>query len=290
MTSFANSKQLRFVITLGTGTFGNSSNNVITLEGFRARVNIDKAGGMQMGTLRASIFGVSQSDMNSITTLQWKPRALIFNTLQVYTIDGDQTSLIFQGNIVNAWPQYQNQPDVFLMIQAQAAYFNALKPVAPRSFQGAVDVANVMSQIAASMGLAFENNGVSVQLNNTYLANADLEQAKTLARAAGVNLYIDDTTLAITPYGGFRSGQIPEIGPNSGLDGFPTFDGVGVNFQCLFNPAIIFGGRINLVTSVKQAAGQWIVTSIAHTLDSESPDGNWFSTVRGNANGLAIVS
>jgi hypothetical protein len=63
-TSFQNKKALRFIITLGTGKFGSSNNNQITLQGFRATVDIDKAGGTQMGTLKAQIFGVSQSDMN----------------------------------------------------------------------------------------------------------------------------------------------------------------------------------------------------------------------------------
>jgi hypothetical protein len=36
MASFDNKKELRFVITLGQGGFGSSSNNQITLEGYRA--------------------------------------------------------------------------------------------------------------------------------------------------------------------------------------------------------------------------------------------------------------
>ena len=84
MSSFTNKKALRFVINLATGTFGSSNNNQITLQGFRSIVDIDKAGGMMMGTLRARIYGVSQADMNSITTLQWQPGYLINkNTVQV---------------------------------------------------------------------------------------------------------------------------------------------------------------------------------------------------------------
>ena len=50
MPSFENKKALRFVITLGTGKFGSSNNDTITLQGFRASADIDKAGGMMMGT------------------------------------------------------------------------------------------------------------------------------------------------------------------------------------------------------------------------------------------------
>ena len=288
MLSFENPKALRFIITLGTGSFGSSSANVITLEGFRATVDIDKAGGMMMGTLRAQIYGVRQGDMNSITTLQWKPKALIQNTVSVYAIDGAQETLVFQGNIVNAWGNYQGMPDVFLQIQAQAAYFNQLQPVPPSSYKGTVDVAILMSRLAKSMGYTFENNGVTVQLSNPYLPNTALEQAKALARAAGIDLYLDNGILAITPPHTPRGSLIPEISPQSGLVGYPTFDGVGVNFQSYFNPSVIFGGRVKLVTSITQAAGQWIVTSIGHRLESQKPGGAWFSTVRGNASGLAV--
>ena len=289
MSSFDNKKQLRFVVTLGTGKFGSSDNNVVTLAGFRASADIDKAGGMMMGTLRAKIYGVRQQDMNSITTLQWKPQTWIPNTVEVYAIDGPAETLVFAGNIVNAWADYQGMPDVFLHIQAQAAFYGGLKAVAPRSFKGAIDVPTVMAQIAADLGCTFENNGVTTQLTDLYLPNTALEQAKDLAKAAGCVLYLDDKVLAITPPNVPRKSLIPTISATSGLVGYPTFDGVGVNFQAIFNPGVTFGGAIQLVTDVQQAAGQWVVTSVGHRLESEKPGGMWHSTIRGNTNGLAVT-
>lgn len=289
MPSFDNKKQLRFVVTLGTGKFGSSNNDTIVLQGFRATADIDKAGGMMMGTLRAKIYGVKQADMNSVTTLQWKTGTLIPNTVEVYAIDGPAETLVFAGNIVNAWADYQSMPDVFLHIQAQSAFFNALKAIPPRSFKGGVDVASVMAQIARDLGYTFENNGVTARLVDVYLPNTGMEQAKDLARAAGCDLYLDDKILAITPPNVPRRVIIPLISPASGLVGYPTFDGVGVNFQTLFNPAITFGGSIKLETDVQQAAGEWVVTSVGHRLESEKPGGAWFSNVRGNQNGLAVV-
>jgi hypothetical protein len=253
-------------------------------------VDIDKAGGMLMGTLRAQIFGVSQSDMNSITTLQWKPKAFIPNTVQVFAIDGTQQTLVFSGNIVNAWGNYQNMPNVFLMIQAQAAYFNQLQGIAPTSYKGQIDVATAMQQLANQMGLTFENNGVTVQLSNQYLPNTALEQAKTLAQAAGIWMYIDGGILAITPANQPRNKPIPLISAQTGMKGFPTFDGIGVNFKTLFNPSVTFGGSVQIETSVPQAAGTWIATNIALKLESVKPDGAWFSTIRGTKTGLAVVS
>ena len=289
MTSFDNKKALRFVITLGTGSFGSSSNNQITLQGFRATADIEKAGGMMMSTLRARIYGVKQGDMNSITTLMWKPRLLIPNTIEVYAIDGDSETLVFAGNIVNAWGDYYSMPQVFLNIHAQAAYFNQLSEAVPTSYKGSVDVATVMSKLARSMGYSFENNGVSVTLRDPYLPNSAMEQARDLARMAGIDLYLDDNILAITPKNTPRGTLIPEVSASSGLIGYPTFDGIGVTFRCLFNPGVVFGGLIKLTTDLPQADGEWIAVCVNHRLESEKPGGAWWSTVRGNQNGLAVI-
>lgn len=294
MSSFANKKELQFTITLGSGTFDGSLaaflNNQVTLQGFRAAVEIDKAGGNQMGTLHARIYGVSQQVMNAITTLLWKSDQYIPNTVVITAIDGNQQTQVFAGNIVQAWGNYQSLPDVFLQIQAQTAYVNQLKPVTPSSYQGAVDVATIAAQIATAMGYSFENNGVTAQLSNVYLPGTAMDQIKSLVRAAGCDLYLDDNVLAIAPIGTPRGGLIPEISPQSGLRGYPTFDGTGVNFECLFNPSIRFGGSVQLITSIAKASGQWTVQCVGHRLESEKQDGAWFSFVKGINNGVAGTS
>lgn len=288
MSSFSNKKNLRFVITLGTGKFGASDANVVTMEGRRASVDIDKAGGMAMGTMTAKIFGVSQSDMNSVVTLTWKPTSLIKNTVQVFAIDGKQETLIFAGNIINAWGNYTAMPDVFLHIKAVNSYFAGLSPVRPLSLNGSVEAATVMQRIADGMGLKFENNNVTTRLFNPYLASTLKEQAIEVARAANFDLYIDDTVLAITNRYAPREGLIPTISKDTGMAGYPTFDGVGVNVTSIFNPAIIFGGSVNVETDLPHARGQWVVTSMAYQLSSETPNGPWFVNFRGTQNDFAI--
>lgn len=65
MTSFANKKELKFVITLGTGSFGSSSNNQITLQGFRAAADIDATAAAYNGTSPSTlnITTVSSNDL-----------------------------------------------------------------------------------------------------------------------------------------------------------------------------------------------------------------------------------
>lgn len=289
MPSSFSQKSIKIIITLGTGTFGSSTNNQITLQGYRTVVEIDKAGGMMMGQLKAKVYGVSQSDMNSACTLQWKPNWWNPNTVQVFAIDGGVETLIFAGNIINAWGDYQSMPDVFLHVHAQSAYYGQLRAVPPRSFEGTVAADVIMSQIAKDLGLSYKNAGVTAMVTDQYLEGTNIDQARMLSRAAGIDLYIDDQTLSIAPRSGPVREQAALVSASTGLVGYPTFDGIGVLFKSLFNPGITFGGMVKLETDLEQARGDWVVVSVAYFLESEKPGGAWFATVRGNRNGLAVV-
>ena len=288
MPSFKNKKYLRVVVTLGDNSFPNGE-NVITLQGFRTSIYIDHAGGVQMSTLRARVYGVKQDDMNAITTLQWRLNQILKNTITVTAIDGDSETVVFIGSIINAWGNYQGMPEVFLEIQAQAAFVQRLTPIPPTSVKGVSSVSATMKQLATTMGFNFEDAGVNVTGKNIYLSGNGLEQAKELAHMAKIDMYIDGNTLAIAPHGQPRKNDAPLISAATGMIGYPTFDSTGVNFQTLFNPAIMFGGSIQIESDITQASGAWVVTSVAHQLDSEVPHGRWFSYVRGNQNGLAVT-
>lgn len=283
MPSFDSKKRLRFVITLGTGDFDSKGSDQIILEGYRAVADITNAGGLQMGELRGRIYGVSASDMNAITSFAYRFGATTPNTCIVYAIDGDVETMVFAGNIVNAWPDFNSPPDVFLHIQAQAALFNLLKSVPPRSFSGTIDVAEVMGQLAKSMSFAFENNGVVQKMTDPYLPGTALDQANELARSAGIDMFIDLTTLAICPKGVSRKVTAPIISASTGLVGYPMFDGVYLSLRTLFNPGIIPGGTIKVESDRDRATGTWQVLSMNHRLESEKPDGAWFTSLRSMA-------
>ena len=281
--SFDNKKSLRFVITLATGKFGSANNNQITLQGFRAMAEIENAGGMQMSTLRARIYGVPQADMNAATTISGALGYVQGNTVLVYAIDGATETLVFAGNIINAWGDYNNMPDANLYIQAASSYEALITAAPPRSFKGSIPVATAMAGLAKDMGLAFVNAGVTGQITDMYLCYTLLQQVRDLAQMAGIDYYIANNTLTITPKGqaSIKSG-IPIISPQTGLIGYPTFTGYGVNIKALFNPDVLFGGAIELVTDLTRAAGKWVVYALNYQLESEKPGGSWFMQIGGS--------
>src|ERR1017187_10191134 len=70
-SSFENIKDLKFIFTLGSWmtpfTVPGGTANTITMQGLRASVSIDHAGGADMGTMNANIYGLSPSQLNQLT-------------------------------------------------------------------------------------------------------------------------------------------------------------------------------------------------------------------------------
>lgn len=293
-------RRLVATITLAASTFDGSA-NTLTLPapgteqapvGFRISASVQKAGGVSMGTARIRIWGLTPAQMNACAQLAFHPLSVPNNTIALADGAG---SLVFSGTILQAWPDYSQSPDVCLDVQAMTGYFAKLNPVPPSSYQGAADSAGAMSTLATAMGFAAEDNyalsgQAAPKVSNPYLPGSAMQQAQALAQMAGMDLYVDDGTLAFTPKGQARQTlAVPMVSKDTGLAGYPAVDKMGINFECLYNPAVRFGRLVQLVTLVPQATGTWRCVSIAHELESEVPDGQWFSNVWVTDNAVAII-
>ena len=243
-----------------------------------------------MGTLRAQIFGMTATDMNTLTSLIWDTSVITqsgnsfsFNKIQVFAVDGTQETLVFNGEILNCWGVYSGMPDTFLYIAAQIGYESLVQPAGPLSIASDTDVATVMKQITSAMGYQFENNGVNIPISKgTYLGNTLMEQARSLMQAYRFWMYLSSSnpnTLAIVPYGKTRLAAVPLISSQTGLQGYPVFNTTGVILDTLFNPAVVFGGTVHVESSIPKATGDWIVVSMSHQLSSQTQGGMWKSTI-----------
>jgi hypothetical protein len=286
-----NRKQLKIVLTLGTGAFGSSNNNVLTLQGFRCMVEIEHAGGMQNSFLRAKIFGMTQSDMNIATTLQWSPTFNIKNNIDVYTIDGGTTTLVFSGNFVQAWGEYIGMPNVYFYVEALAGYAAQQTPIPPSSLPSGSTAEETIKTLGVNNG--FKNVEINIDkdkfhpMSETYTHGTILEQMRQIGDAYGLDVRIDGDIVIVTEKNQPRINQPnPLISKETGMIGYPTFDGIGVIVRSYFNPDILFGATINIQSDVTPANGTWMVISLNHYLDSEFPNGRWLSIIRGNLIGL----
>ena len=304
-SSFENIKDLKFIFTLGSWmtpfTVPGGTANTITMQGLRASVSIDHAGGADMGTMSANIYGLTPSQLNQLTSLQWKTAILGLSsqdfsayTVQVYAIDGSQETLLYNGQVLNAWADFSGMPQTCLIIQTNpaGAYSALVNSANPLSISSNTTVGIVMSRLAQAMGFSFQNTSSDGSIVNqavtkgSYFGNTAMEQARSMMDAYRFWMYIDATTnpptLAIVPWGKARNSvvAVPLISPQTGLIGYPLFNSSGVTFDCKYNPTILLGGQVKIQSSIPQANDVWTVTSLSHQLTSQFPGGPWQSSVQ----------
>jgi len=265
--------------TLGTGAFGDEVGDTVTFTGLRVHASILAVGGASQGAANIRVFGLPLDVIQRLTTV-----GAIANTyrgankVQVAAgDDGGTMTVIYEGTIDTAYGDFNAAPDVAFNVTALSALTSALKPVGASSFVGPTDVATIMSGFAEQAGFAFENHGVEVTLTSPYFPGAIYQQIQSCARAAGIYYTVDRNTLHIWPADGAREGDIPIIGPDSGMVGYPAFSSVGLQVASVFMPTVALGGRVDIRSMLNVANGRWRVARVQHDLQSETPGGHWFT-------------
>lgn len=288
--SAQNVQPTQFASAQGIGTPG-----TYNISGVRARVRVTNAKPPINSQADIAIYGLDQGLLNEMTTL-----GIVYNKVSPNNVivsagsaSGPEASaasanqaplggfpIVFGGTIIYAFGDYNHMPDVPLRITAQGGLTFAVNSAAPKSYSGNVSIASIMQDFADALGVPLENNGVSGTLNNPYFPGTILQQVYAAAQQAHINAQLVDggTKLAIWPLPGSRTSlaNIPLISPETGMIGYPTFGPNGfLTVKMLFNPDVVFGGRIRIVSSLAQANRTWDVYKIDYALDSLLPDGEW---------------
>lgn len=276
-------KQIDLTISLGTGQFGDTGANTVTVTGLRIKAEIQQFGGDAMPQVQLLVYGLPPEMINQLTTIGPINSAVLYHNSVLIAAGDSGTALttIYNGTIWQAWGDYNQLPDTALNIAAVGGLAASLKPIGASSYPGSADVGTIMQTLAEMAGLNFVNNGVSVQLSNPYFPGTALSQIRECAQAANINFTVDNGALQIWPKGAARNATIPLISPDTGMVGYPTFSSNGLMLTTTFNPAVVIGGVIQVQSSITPACGRWIATQISHSLESETPGGQWFTHILG---------
>ncbi|WP_454695667.1 baseplate hub protein [Achromobacter aegrifaciens] len=274
-------RRIDVTISLGEGKFGDTKGPDVTLTGYRVSAAVVAYTADVQSQLQLRIFGLSQDMMNKLTSIgpvMTERRGR--NRILVEAGDERNTlSTLYEGDIDQAWADYNQAPEVVFNVVALSSAGKALKPVPPRSYRGATSVAVVMRDIAASMELAFQNNGVDVFLSNPYFPGTDVDQLRACARAARISYTIERGILAIWPADGKRVDPPIEVSPELNLVGYPTFTGGGIACNLLYTPDVGMGRAVQVTSSIEAAHGEWAIVGVVHQLESEVPGGAWMSQI-----------
>lgn len=276
-------KKINVTFLLGEGQFGETGADTVKYEGLRTRVDIAQAGGNFKGALNLQLYGLNLSEVSQLAKVGRSPVSVRSNAVIVEAGDDEiGMSNIYEGTIHEAWADYNNAPDCSFTVAAMAGFFQSVRPAPPSSYQGTVDAAVVMNNIASAMKLTFVNNGVSVILTDPVFPGSLWDQALSCSIQGNFCWTIDRNIFAIWPIGGSRNGPnevIPIISPDSGMVGYPRFNANGISIVTLFDPRITLGGQVKVESALEQACGIWRVGMLAHNLESEQPNGAWFTTM-----------
>ncbi len=270
-------------ITLAAGgaTFKEGGNNVTLPKGLRMSATILHAGGLSDGTLDLTIYGMTRSVMNQLSTLGMQINLVPKNPITLTAGDDSNMATAFNGYILSAYADFNAAPDVAFHISAHTLGAFATAPAEASSFKGPVDVATVMSGFATKMGLRFENSGVQVKLPSSYFPGSLRAQAQACIKAANISWNAGEGgVLAIWPKKESRGGKIPIIAPPpvGSMIGYPTYTAYGIVVKNLYDPTIGYGQKVEVRSSVL-TTGQWQVYGLSHILESETPNGKWESTI-----------
>lgn len=279
-------RKIDVTIILGEGDFGDQGqSDQVKLTGLRVSASINKDGLPSMDSATIRVWGLTKSLLNKLTQLGKPIQFTRTNTVIVEAGD-DQSGMsqVFQGTIWTSYADFSDMPNVPLVMTCMSGAISAAKPVKPISFPNGADVSVIMQQIGASMTpvKSVQNFGVNTHLAGAlYYPGTALDQMKAVAQAANCNADASGSTLDIWPIDGVRgsNGSIPEMGPDSGLIGYPTYSDYGISIRSLYQPGLVRGGNFTLKTSVTQANGSWTAASLAYDLESETPDGHWFMNI-----------
>lgn len=268
---------LAFKFVLSDGDFGGG--NTLEVQGLGATVKVDKPGQPDKNSAKISLTGLSLAHMEELTTLGFKSNEMQRNLVTVSAGAEGDMSVIFEGEITSAWPDFNSVPDVKMVIEAESGAYPQLIAEPPVSVRGAAPAADLIEREARAMGYSFTNQGCSASLKNSYIEGSPLEKIWKIAKEVGAGLIVDDREVILLPSDEeAREGDAVLLSPETGMIGYPTFSSDGIKIKCLFNPDLLQGGLVKVETVVPKASGIWKITKLSHSL-SAFTDGQWLSEI-----------
>lgn len=266
---------VQFVLESGR-TFDEAGSTVLTIESARCYASISGYGGMSGTEMTLQIWGLSDKYMAALSYKGIWINGPDFNRMKVWA-DGEP---VFEGFIYDAVGDYNQAPDIPLVLSANAFYKSQVQEIAPFSAEGAQTVEKVISAMAASAGLAFKNNGAKGNpLSNPSYQGNIVQQMRTAASDAGVNITIGIKTVTIWPQGGVVDGVSLFTSPESGMIGYPIFIDKGLLVITTFSNEIVVGRKITVKTSLPNASGDYIISGAMHYITSWIEGGQWNSSI-----------
>ena len=271
-------KAIRITVTLDKAGAGNQ----YVLTGFATHVAISKQGGVDFAKAAVEVYGLSLDTMAQLTMLSFRPLGRRWNLLQVEAGEGNDFSVIFQGEVTNAFADLNGSTPVMKM-EAQTGSYPVLQPAPQLAIAGQQPAAEAVEMLAAKVGKSFRNDGVDGVLSDCIVTGDPITKMRQIASAVGADLLIDDDEIVLLPRGEVRdTGGIPVVSADTGMVGYPIFTQNGIQVVSYFRPDLKIGAAVRVESIVPSATGTWKIVSLSHDLTACKPGGgSWRTSFEG---------
>ncbi|EDI6983458.1 hypothetical protein CF422_21210 [Salmonella enterica] len=256
-------------------TFDKGKGNILTVSGAKCFATVTVYGGTAGTQITLYVWGLSPAHMADLSYRGvWRPAQSTANKMRVKA-DG---RLIFEGDITDAYADYNQAPDIPLILTGQVSFNLRNQTAADFSAKGDVPVADIIRALASSAGLKFENQGVSRSLSNPHFSGNIVQQMLDAASAADINIDLGDAE-KVTIWPKDKALDIPPlyISPDYGLIGYPVYTMTGLSATTIFCPDLFIGRSVHLESSLPNVTGDYQLTGVIHTITSRTVGGPWSS-------------
>ena len=260
------------------------------LSGYRVLLEMVAIAGIHSGQVAMRIFGLPLHVIREFIAISpIAAQGISKNSILIEAGNAGETlHTVFSGAIMHSWADFSNPPDVSLVIDASVMIQAALTPAPPVSWKGPISAATVMQTFAAAQGWAFSNLGVNVMLQNPVFNGSLQDQMESCSQQAGISYTVNPNgVLIIYPKGKPPSQPnevMPIISPSAWMVGYPMLTNNGVNVRSIFLPGVHNGSAFAIEGSQFPEANRiWHAHTVAHTLESQVPNGAWFTDLQGFA-------
>jgi hypothetical protein len=271
-------RKLEAAVMLSKQTFRGENTKII--KDLAMEATVEKLGFPDSNKLALTVYGMAQEDIEPLTMLAFDTTDAALNKIVLTAGDEEEGKrIVFVGDIIpgGAIADYSGSPEIKMIFNAMTGYQKAVTPTSPTSVKGLISFTELITMVFGKKPILA---GKDKQIENPYLSGSVLKQVKDLCASAGYELIIDDDEIYINTKDEYIKAPVPLINKESGLIGYPKFSQAGVDFKCVYNPALRFAGVVKLESVIPRASGEWQIIGLTHHITAMIPGGAWESDVK----------
>ena len=288
-------RRLKFTFTLSTGAFSDGTDTRI-IENAKAHITHENLANIAAALPEVSfrIWGLSYDVLKRLSFTQAQSMTINQQNkvkIEVGEDSGESWFVLFEGNIIGAYVDFNQMPNVPLMARAVTAYSSLVDVAKPLTYKNKTPLSQIAEAIISQMkDFSFIDGGLQGEGVGTF-QGSPMVKLREFCNNYQLVYIIDEKNITIMPYGKANPHRANAyvLSATTGLVGYPTLTDLGASVRMLYHPSIRSGDKIILKSEINEMIernrppttketieGEWYICKMFASLSSETPNGDWF--------------